>query len=131
MEPLTHKHVIIQARVAKPPRDVAYIEQWMRELIDDIGMKIARGPIAFYSEMEGNVGLTCIAVIETSHVTFHTFEDEDPTLLEFDIYSCQDLDVQQVLAFIDEFEPMEISFMFLDRHHNLTVKETGNRKIVR
>jgi S-adenosylmethionine/arginine decarboxylase-like enzyme len=128
---LEHKHLIVQARVGKPPKDVQYIEQWMKELIQAINMKIARGPIAFYSEMEGNVGLTCVAIIETSHVALHVFEDEDPALLEFDVYTCSDLDVQQVLTFLEEFEPMEVSFMFLDRHYDLTVKETGSRKITR
>lgn len=124
---LEHKHLIVQARVAKPPRDTDYIEQWIKELVDAIGMKIARGPIAFYSEMEGNVGLTCVAIIETSHIALHVFEDEEPALLEFDAYSCSSLDVQQVLQFLDEFEPMEVSYMFLDRHHELVVKETGTR----
>lgn len=124
---LEHKHLIVQARVAKPPKDTAYIEKWTKEMIAAIGMNLARGPIAFYSEMEGNVGLTCVAIIETSHIALHVFEDEDPALLEFDCYTCSSLDIQNVLSFLDEFEPMEVSYMFLDRHYDLAVKERGSR----
>ena len=124
---LEHKHLIVQATVKNPPKDPAYIEQWTKELVEAIGMKIAKGPIAFYSTMEGNVGLTCMTIIETSHIALHVFEDANPCLLEFDLYTCSTLDVQQVLKFLDEFQPLEVYYMFLDREFDLTVTETGRR----
>lgn len=126
-ELLNHQHLIIRATLHKPPHDVNYITQWIKELVEAIDMKILIEPQAVYSDMIGNRGLTAIAVIETSHIALHCWDEVDPAILEFDLYSCKTVDVQQVLTFLDEFEPMEISYMFLDRNFDLVPIETGKR----
>ncbi len=124
---LEHKHLIVRATVNKPPTDPQYMEQWLLELIEKIGMKVAKGPIAFYSDMPGNRGLTCMAIIETSHITMHVWDEVDPGLMEFDCYTCSSLDHHDVIDFLDEFEPMEVNYMYLDREYDLTIKERGTR----
>lgn len=122
---LEHKHLVVRAMVAKPPKDPEYIKQWFRNMIESIGMKIVEGPISFYSNMIGNRGLTCMAIIETSHCTMHVWDEVDPALLEFDVYTCSSLNIYDVLEQLDVFEPMEVQYMFLDREYDLTVKEKG------
>ena len=76
MKPV-HKHFIVRAEVKNPPKenDERRLVNWMRYLIQDIDMKLLFGPIARYVDVEGNEGLTAIAMIETSHIAMHIWEN--------------------------------------------------------
>ena len=65
---LEHKHLIIRAELKNPPKCAEAIQDWMKVLVDKIGMKILMGPYAVYSDMVGNQGLTAVTIIETSHI---------------------------------------------------------------
>lgn len=119
---LKHKHLIIRAEVLNPPKDPFFIKSWVSELINKIGMnlvQIPQNPNAFYSEMEGNRGLTCIAIIETSHIALHVWDEDTPSLVQLDVYSCSDLDINIVFEMIKEWTPLDIKFKFLDRENDL------------
>jgi len=64
---LKHKHLLVRAETLEPPKDLKAIKKWTRSLIKDIGMKVLGGPYAKYCEVQGNRGLTCVTIIETSH----------------------------------------------------------------
>lgn len=115
---LIHEHLIIRAVVENPPTDTAYMETWIRTLVDRIGMKILMGPYAAYSEMCGNRGLTVVTVIETSHIAFHSWDEESPGMVQLDVYSCAPVDKQVVLDMLQEFEPVFVDYKFLDRSKN-------------
>lgn len=113
---LEHKHLIIRSKIKKPPQgDIEFIEGWMAKLVDDIGMKILRGPFAVYSDMEGNRGLTVVTIIETSHIAMHVWDEDDPALLQLDVYTCSHLEPQIVFDAIEQFEPVDTCFYYLDR----------------
>lgn len=112
---LEHKHLIVRAEVNKPPFDTTQIELWLKKLVDDLGMKIMMGPISGYSPIVGNRGLTAAVVIETSHIVLHAWDEEDPAMLQLDVYSCSDVDPEMVLKAIQEFEPVHVDYKFLDR----------------
>ena len=112
---LEHRHLIVRAEVDRPPQDTAYIETWLRTLVDALGMKILMGPYVVYSEMEGNRGLTGACIIETSHIVLHAWDEEHPYMLQLDVYSCSDVDPEVVLDFVQEFEPTHVDYKFLDR----------------
>ena len=57
---LEHKHLIVRAELFNPPQCAEAIQDWMKKLVDKIGMKILMGPYAVYSEMENNRGLTMV-----------------------------------------------------------------------
>jgi S-adenosylmethionine/arginine decarboxylase-like enzyme len=112
---LEHKHLIVRARVSEPPKDVKFIKDWMKRLVAKIDMKILKGPYAVYSDMVGNRGLTAVTIIETSHIAMHSWDEEDPALLQLDVYTCSTLNVNDVLELVQEFDPVELDYYFIDR----------------
>lgn len=116
---LEHQHMIIRAELARPPQDPEAICDWLRTLVDAIGMKIMMGPWAAYSNMVGNRGLTAVTIIETSHIAIHVWDEVEPAMMQMDLYSCSHLDPQQVLAHLAVFEPTHVEYKFLDRKEQL------------
>ncbi len=118
-----HKHLIVRAEVGNPPlaNDCDAVCAWMSKLIRDIGMKELASPRARYCPVEGNRGLTADAIIETSHCCLHSWDECTPAVLQFDLYTCSDLDVQQVLDSLGRFSPSRVEYKFLDREHKLTL----------
>lgn len=112
---LEHKHIIIRAEVDSPPFDETRIKDWLAKLVDDLGMKIMMGPIAGYSPVVGNRGLTAAVVIETSHIVLHAWDEESPAMLQLDVYTCSHLDKNVVLNAIQEFKPTHVDYKILDR----------------
>jgi S-adenosylmethionine/arginine decarboxylase-like enzyme len=118
-----HKHLVVRAEIASPPTgaDTGKVTDWMRSLIEGIDMKIMFGPQAMYCEVEGNRGMTAFAIIETSHCAIHTWDECVPAIAQIDVYTCSDLNVEDVVARLDIFEPTKIEYKFLDREHGLTL----------
>jgi S-adenosylmethionine/arginine decarboxylase-like enzyme len=112
---IEHKHLIIRAKVKYPPKNVIATEQWFRDLIEKIGMKLLRGPIGAYVDMPGNKGLTMVAVIETSHIAMHVWDEEDPALMQMDVYTCGSFNPQVVFDELEQFGVIERQFLYLDR----------------
>lgn len=126
---MEHKHLIVRAECLLTPNEnqCQRIEDWFRELIDILGMKVMYGPVAKYCFMPGNRGMTCMALIETSHIVLHTWDEIYPFLIQLDIYTCSSLDVEKLLYAIDkEFWPNKMSWKFLDRENDLVVVQEGN-----
>ena len=98
-----HLQQIIIGQVTKPPTDVDVVKQFMRDLVEAIGMKRLIEPQAVYVEAVGNKGMTSCVLIETSHIAWHVWDEESPGLLQFDLYTCGDLIVDQVLAIVKDF----------------------------
>lgn len=116
---LQHKHLIVRAEINNPPTCEEQINEWMRSLVENIGMKIFMGPFSKYSHMEGNRGLTSVCIIETSHIAMHVWDEVSPGLMQLDVYTCSQLDVDDVFEAIDCFEPSKIEYKFIDREHFL------------
>ena len=107
-----HKHLLIRAEVKNPPKenDERRLVNWMRYLIQDIDMKLLFGPITRYVDVEGNEGLTAIAMIETSHIAIHVWDEVIPALVQCDVYSCAEFSSNEVLAEFVDMEPTKIEF---------------------
>ena len=78
---LKHKHLLVRAEVLDPPKDLKVMRKWTKNLIKDIGMKILAGPYAKYCDVKGNRGLTCVTIIETSHITLHSWDEMNLSLI--------------------------------------------------
>jgi len=98
-----HLQQIIIGQVTKPPTDVDVVKQFMRDLVEAIGMKRLIEPQAVYVEAVGNKGMTSCVLIETSHIAWHAWDEQTPGLLQFDLYTCGDLVSDQVLAIVKDF----------------------------
>ena len=117
---LVHKHLIIRAEAKNPPMDVAVLRKWFQKFINEIGMKVMMGPYIKYSHMVGNRGITGAAIIETSHIVMHVWDEPDPALLQFDVYSCGEFDPETICNKIKkDFNTTKIEYKFLDREHDL------------
>ena len=122
---LEHKHLIVRAELNNPPKCAIEIQEWMKTLVDKIGMKILMGPYAIYSDMPGNRGLTAVTIIETSHIAMHVWDEDNPALMQLDVYTCSTLDINDVFEAIDEFVPIHTEYKYIDRENELTLLENG------
>ena len=117
---LVHKHLIIRAEINKPPLLTSYLEIWLKKFIESINMKIFMGPYVKYCNMPGNRGITAVAIIETSHIAMHVWDEVSPALMQFDVYSCSELDPEEICKKIKkDFEITKIEYKFLNRETGL------------
>ena len=112
---LEHKHIIIQAEVSEPITKRNKAIKFLNRIIKAIGMKAMYGPTATYCKMEGNRGVTAFAIIETSHVALHIWDEVDPGLVQLDVYSCSEFEPKKVLDILQELKPTKVEHKYLDR----------------
>ena len=122
---LEHKHLIVRAELNNPPKCAEAIQDWMKSLVDQIGMKILMGPYAVYSDMVGNRGLTAVTIIETSHIAMHVWDECEPAMMQLDVYTCSTLNIQDVFKAIEIFEPVKAEYKYIDRENELVLLDKG------
>jgi S-adenosylmethionine/arginine decarboxylase-like enzyme len=108
--------------------DEEFLRRWLNEFITEIGMKVMMGPYVQYSNMVGNRGITGAAIIETSHIVMHVWDEVHPALMQFDVYSCGEFDPETICKKIEnDFTVHKIEYKFLDREHDLQdVKQSSS-----
>ena len=117
---LIHKHLIIRAEANKVPTDEETLSKWLKDFITSIDMKILMGPYVKYCNMEGNRGITGIAVIETSHIAIHVWDEPNPALMQIDVYSCAEFDPYKIAEKIKaDFDVVKIDYKYLNRETGL------------
>ena len=117
---LIHKHLIIRAEANKVPTDEETLSKWLKDFITSIDMKILMGPYVKYCNMEGNRGITGIAVIETSHIAIHVWDEPNPALMQIDVYSCAEFDPYKIAEKIkNDFDVVKIDYKYLNRETGL------------
>lgn len=115
-----HKHLIIRAEVNNPPTDPKTLEQWLKDFIGFIDMKIMMGPYVAYCDKEGNRGITGIAVIETSHIAMHVWDEPVPAMMQLDVYSCAEFDPYRIADKLkQDFDVVKLDYKFLNRETGL------------
>ena len=119
---IEHKHLLIRAEVLNCPMkdEMGYVLSWMTSLIASINMKLMQGPNISYVDQKGNRGITCMALIETSHIVLHIWDETDPGLFQLDVYSCKSFDMGIVIKSLnDSFKINKLQYKFLDRKSDL------------
>jgi S-adenosylmethionine/arginine decarboxylase-like enzyme len=125
---LVHKHLIIRAECLNPIKDEKLSCDWLNQMIKYVGMKPMIGPFAKYLDVPGNRGLTVAAIIETSHCVVHIWDEDNPAMLQFDLYSCGPFNPGAVCKKIErDFNCTKIEYKFIDRETNLTLLERTPR----
>lgn len=123
---LYHKHLLVNAKVNNPVKSEAQGIEFLTNLVDKIDMKIIKGPFASYVDKEGNRGLTGIVMIETSHIAFHIWDEVTPGLIQFDLYTCGQLDLDKVLAFFKAtFDVASLEYVLFDREDGFFLENSG------
>ena len=121
---LDHKHLVLRAEVNVCPKEdsLHQILKWMKQLIKRIDMKLMQGPAISYVDQPGNRGTTCMALIETSHIVIHIWDEPNPGIVQLDIYSCKEFELQTVIThFEDFFNVSKMEYKFLDRTNDMTI----------
>jgi S-adenosylmethionine/arginine decarboxylase-like enzyme len=128
-EVLVHKHLIVRAEVVSPPMNPEFLTKWLEDFIKYINMKVLMGPYVIYHDVPGNRGITGAAIIETSHIVMHVWDEPSPALMQFDVYSCGEFDPEKICRMIQrDFEITKIDYKFLDRENDLTDIKGGTFK---
>lgn len=129
---LQHKHLLVRAHIINPISDTSQVSKWIEDLVNIIGMKILHGPVSVYCDKHGNKGVTGFAIIETSHIALHIWDEDDPAVLQLDVYTCSSLEVDDVIKTLSLFSPTKIDYKFLDRDQGFEeVTETPYRVVER
>ena len=115
---LKHKHLLIRAEVKNPPKTEEQIINWMNNLIAKIDMNILAGPYASKVSKKGNKGISGVAIIDTSHIGIHTWDEPQPALVQLDVYSCKEFKKTDVLECLETFEPIIVEYKYFDRETN-------------
>ena len=124
---ILHKHLLINAKVKDPINSEEQGVDFLTRLVERIDMKIIKGPFASYVDKPGNRGLTAIVMIETSHIAFHIWDEADPSLVQFDLYTCGKLDLSQVLlAFGETFNIVSMDYQLFDREDGFVLEDKGH-----
>ena len=121
---LDHKHLVLRAEVSDCPAEDSLHEilDWMKTLIKKIDMKLMQGPAISYVDQPGNRGITCMALIETSHIVIHIWDEPNPGLIQLDIYSCKEFNLEIVMKHIKEyFNVLNMQYKFLDRTSGMKI----------
>jgi S-adenosylmethionine/arginine decarboxylase-like enzyme len=114
--------------------DKKLIDNIIVNIVKDTGMKLLDKPHIYYVDKpKYGEGLTAIAPIQTSHISFHFWKypeidilhnPESKCLLEFDIYTCGSLTmkhIERVLHHLSRFEPTHVNGTLLNRKYSLTL----------
>ena len=122
-----HKHLMIRGKINNPPKDTSVVITWLESFVELLGMKILQGPFSSYVSQPGNTGLTAVVMIETSHIAFHIWDEEEPGLMQFDLYTCGRLDLQSALNEITTFfEFVSLDYLLYDREDGLNLVDKGS-----
>jgi len=121
-----HIHVLIKGYVKNPPRKEEHLNDWFRRLVERVRMVVVAGPTSVYVNEPGNEGLTGTITLATSHASIHIWDNIQPAMFQFDLYSCSEFTPQEVIEHLEEFDLVSCEYMFIDRNNEMKVVETGN-----
>jgi S-adenosylmethionine/arginine decarboxylase-like enzyme len=116
---IEHKHLIVrgQMMVKLTPADVYNL---LHEMVDVLDMELMKGvpsnPNCGYEGGE-NPGVTGCALITTSHIVLHTWDND--MCFQFDAYSCKSFEPNDVYALLKKWGLDKKEGKFFDREYNL------------
>jgi S-adenosylmethionine/arginine decarboxylase-like enzyme len=112
-----HLHLLVKGYISHPPKSEEKLNQWFRELVNKVGMVVVAGPTSVYVNELGNEGITGTVTLATSHASIHVWDAINPSMFQFDLYSCSDFTPEQVLNHINEhFDLQSATWQFIDRN---------------
>jgi len=125
-----HLHLLVKGNIKTPPQTEKVLNNWFSELVTNVGMKVVAGPTSVYVNEPGNEGITGTVTLATSHASIHVWDNDNPTMFQFDLYSCSEFTAKQVLKHIDDwFELLEAHYQMIDRNGNdFKIIESGHFK---
>ena len=122
-----HLHLLVKGTIKNPPKEVSALNEWFIRLVHKVSMVVVAGPTSVYVHEEGNEGLTGTVTLATSHGSFHCWDNTNPPMFQFDLYSCSEFSVEEVIDHLNEFELISYTYMMIDRNSDeFKVLSSGN-----
>ena len=126
---LQHKHLLVRAEVNSPPLQDFDLEPELRSLVQHIDMKILSGPHTVWCPVQGNTGWSGTVIIETSSITFHSWTESHYPVIQLDVYSCKDFEIETVLMWLRQFEPERVDYKFIDRENEFRTMDVNRLEL--
>jgi S-adenosylmethionine/arginine decarboxylase-like enzyme len=120
-----HLHLIVRGFVNNPPKVEEVLNDWLKRLVDKVGMVVVAGPTSIYVNEPGNEGITGTITLATSHASIHIWDAATPSLVQFDIYSCKEYNIDEVLNHLNEFGLQSCDWIYIDRNNGVEVTAKG------
>lgn len=121
-----HQHLIVRGFCKKPFTSSEELNKWFIDLVHKVDMEVVAGPTSVYVDEEGNEGITGTVTLATSHSSIHIWDQETPSLFQFDLYSCKVYDIQLVFKHLDLMDLVSLEWVSIDRNNGLTVDGAGS-----
>ena len=113
---MKHKHLLVQSTFNESPFvNENFTNKWIENYHKLIEMNLLCSPKSVRCEELNNEGISSFCLITTSHVCLHSWDKKSPNLVQLDVYSCKDFNVDTVLNEINKFNPIELNYKLLDR----------------
>ena len=110
-----HQHLLVKATVYLAPKVAEELNDWLRNLVSAIGMKVCIEPRSIYVNADGNQGLTGQVGIETSHIAIHIWDEQIPSVVQMDVYSCHSFEEAVVKEALNQWNIATYDSMMIDR----------------
>ena len=112
-----HLHLLVKGYITNPPKSEELLNNWLRELVNKVGMVVVAGPTSIYVNEPGNEGITGTVTLATSHASIHVWDALELPMFQFDLYSCSEFTPDQVLSHINEYFTLQsATWQFIDRN---------------
>ena len=114
---MKHKHLLINSTFESTPfKDIDFTNKWLLNIVNLIDMEVLHEPVSVKCNQQDNEGISAFCLITTSHICLHSWEKTDPNVVQLDIYSCKNFQIQTILDQINNFSPIDVKYKFLDRN---------------
>jgi len=120
-----HQHLLVKCWVTNPPQKEELLNKWFTYLVETVGMKVVAGPTSVYVSDPGNEGLTGTVTLATSHASIHIWDNAEPPMVQFDIYSCKEFTLEQVMKCFDPWGLIKAEWVMIDRNSAPTITSQG------
>lgn len=111
-----HQHLLVKCYAKNPPKEVDILNKWFINLVTSVGMKVVAGPTSVYVSDPGNEGLTGTVTLSTSHSSLHVWSEYELPMFQFDIYSCKEFTLEQVMSNFKDWGVVKAEWVMIDRN---------------
>jgi S-adenosylmethionine/arginine decarboxylase-like enzyme len=126
-----HQHLIANFVIKYPPTEIneVWLDVWLRRMIAGQGMQLMKNPQYAYLDRPGLRGWSAFALIETSHVALHTWDETDPATMRLDFYTCGKLDTGLIMKAVEEMKILDSDWWVIDRENRIRQVEVGGSQL--
>jgi S-adenosylmethionine/arginine decarboxylase-like enzyme len=124
-----HQHLLMKVWLNNPPKKVGILNDWFKILVHKVGMEVVAGPTSVYVNQPGNEGLTGTVTLATSHASIHIWDQQEPSMAQFDIYSCKSFSLDTIIEQFQPWEIVKVEWVMIDRNDSPKIVSEGTYEV--